>query len=200
MRPGILLLSLLVGPSPNRPPCVLGGGTLRTCVLRPPGIYGPEEQRHLPRVAVRPRPRAGAGTGASGVGPRVPASLRGAVFPAAALSSRRRQSPSGPPCVPGPRPWWGDVEHGPPEAEGRLLPPPGHGLPEVWVAHPCRKPSPEKARHRKDACPAGGQRPRPRTRGGEGWQRESRQGPAGELPEGFPEEATPVPFGRRRRN
>lgn len=34
--------------------CVLGGGTLRTCVLRPPGIYGPEEQRHLPRVAVRP--------------------------------------------------------------------------------------------------------------------------------------------------
>ncbi|XP_055483633.1 putative short-chain dehydrogenase/reductase family 42E member 2 isoform X2 [Psammomys obesus] len=29
---------------------LLGGGTLRTCVLRPPGIYGPEEQRHLPRV------------------------------------------------------------------------------------------------------------------------------------------------------
>ncbi|KAK2496088.1 hypothetical protein MC885_010970 [Smutsia gigantea] len=29
-----------------------GGGTLRTCVLRPPGIYGPEEQRHLPRVAM----------------------------------------------------------------------------------------------------------------------------------------------------
>ncbi|XP_076997691.1 putative short-chain dehydrogenase/reductase family 42E member 2 [Tamandua tetradactyla] len=28
-----------------------GGGTLRTCVLRPPGIYGPEEQRHVPRVA-----------------------------------------------------------------------------------------------------------------------------------------------------
>nr|XP_008256085.1 putative short-chain dehydrogenase/reductase family 42E member 2 [Oryctolagus cuniculus] len=28
-----------------------GGGTLRTCVLRPPGIYGPEEQRYLPRVA-----------------------------------------------------------------------------------------------------------------------------------------------------
>ncbi|XP_042293168.1 putative short-chain dehydrogenase/reductase family 42E member 2 [Sceloporus undulatus] len=27
-----------------------GGGKLRTCVLRPPGIYGPEEQRHLPRV------------------------------------------------------------------------------------------------------------------------------------------------------
>ncbi|XP_006872003.1 PREDICTED: putative short-chain dehydrogenase/reductase family 42E member 2-like [Chrysochloris asiatica] len=27
-----------------------GGGILRTCVLRPPGIYGPEEQRHLPRV------------------------------------------------------------------------------------------------------------------------------------------------------
>lgn len=36
--------------------CVLGGGTLRTCVLRPPGIYGPEEQRHLPRVAVGPLP------------------------------------------------------------------------------------------------------------------------------------------------
>ena len=34
-------------------PCVIGGGCLRTCVLRPPGIYGPEEQRHLPRVAVR---------------------------------------------------------------------------------------------------------------------------------------------------
>uniref|UniRef100_A0A8I6A8Y0 Short chain dehydrogenase/reductase family 42E, member 2 n=1 Tax=Rattus norvegicus TaxID=10116 RepID=A0A8I6A8Y0_RAT len=30
---------------------LLGGGTLRTCVLRPPGIYGPEEQKHLPRVA-----------------------------------------------------------------------------------------------------------------------------------------------------
>ncbi|XP_012379884.2 putative short-chain dehydrogenase/reductase family 42E member 2 [Dasypus novemcinctus] len=30
-----------------------GGGTLRTCVLRPPGIYGPDEQRHLPRVASR---------------------------------------------------------------------------------------------------------------------------------------------------
>ncbi|XP_067859172.1 putative short-chain dehydrogenase/reductase family 42E member 2 [Heptranchias perlo] len=29
-----------------------GGNTLRTCVLRPPGIYGPQEQRHLPRVAV----------------------------------------------------------------------------------------------------------------------------------------------------
>ncbi|NWR63467.1 D42E1 reductase, partial [Bucorvus abyssinicus] len=28
-----------------------GGGTLHTCVLRPPGIYGPEEQRHLPRLA-----------------------------------------------------------------------------------------------------------------------------------------------------
>ncbi|KAH0631929.1 hypothetical protein JD844_019833 [Phrynosoma platyrhinos] len=27
-----------------------GGGKLRTCVLRPPGIYGPEERRHLPRV------------------------------------------------------------------------------------------------------------------------------------------------------
>ncbi|NXQ40158.1 D42E1 reductase, partial [Catharus fuscescens] len=28
-----------------------GGGLLHTCVLRPPGIYGPEEQRHLPRLA-----------------------------------------------------------------------------------------------------------------------------------------------------
>uniref|UniRef100_A0A8D0ETA5 Short chain dehydrogenase/reductase family 42E, member 2 n=1 Tax=Strix occidentalis caurina TaxID=311401 RepID=A0A8D0ETA5_STROC len=28
-----------------------GGGMLYTCVLRPPGIYGPEEQRHLPRLA-----------------------------------------------------------------------------------------------------------------------------------------------------
>ncbi|ELK12122.1 Putative short chain dehydrogenase/reductase family 42E member 2 [Pteropus alecto] len=34
-----------------------GGGTLRTCVLRPPGIYGPEEQRHLPRVAGHIRKR-----------------------------------------------------------------------------------------------------------------------------------------------
>ncbi|XP_039349427.1 putative short-chain dehydrogenase/reductase family 42E member 2 isoform X4 [Mauremys reevesii] len=30
---------------------VAGGDKLRTCVLRPPGIYGPGEQRHLPRVA-----------------------------------------------------------------------------------------------------------------------------------------------------
>ncbi|XP_009696313.1 PREDICTED: putative short-chain dehydrogenase/reductase family 42E member 2, partial [Cariama cristata] len=29
-----------------------GGDKLHTCVLRPPGIYGPEEQHHLPRVAV----------------------------------------------------------------------------------------------------------------------------------------------------
>ncbi|KAG2455295.1 D42E1 reductase, partial [Polypterus senegalus] len=28
-----------------------GGTVLRTCVLRPPGIYGPEERRHLQRVA-----------------------------------------------------------------------------------------------------------------------------------------------------
>ncbi|OCT64235.1 putative short-chain dehydrogenase/reductase family 42E member 2 [Xenopus laevis] len=27
-----------------------GGGKLHTCVLRPPGIYGPDEQRHLPRL------------------------------------------------------------------------------------------------------------------------------------------------------
>ncbi|XP_060696950.1 putative short-chain dehydrogenase/reductase family 42E member 2 [Hemiscyllium ocellatum] len=29
-----------------------GGKKFRTCVLRPPGIYGPQEQRHLARVAV----------------------------------------------------------------------------------------------------------------------------------------------------
>ncbi|XP_028843749.1 putative short-chain dehydrogenase/reductase family 42E member 2 isoform X2 [Denticeps clupeoides] len=29
-----------------------GGGSLRTCVLRPSGIYGPEERRHLHRVMV----------------------------------------------------------------------------------------------------------------------------------------------------
>ncbi|XP_044289600.1 putative short-chain dehydrogenase/reductase family 42E member 2 [Varanus komodoensis] len=29
-----------------------GGGKLYTCALRPPGIYGPEEQRHLPRLAL----------------------------------------------------------------------------------------------------------------------------------------------------
>ncbi|XP_071617295.1 putative short-chain dehydrogenase/reductase family 42E member 2 isoform X1 [Heliangelus exortis] len=29
-----------------------GGDKLHTCVLRPPGIYGPEEPHHLPRVAV----------------------------------------------------------------------------------------------------------------------------------------------------
>ncbi|NXK34930.1 D42E1 reductase, partial [Piprites chloris] len=28
-----------------------GGGVLHTCVIRPPGIYGPDEQRHLPRLA-----------------------------------------------------------------------------------------------------------------------------------------------------
>jgi len=28
------------------------GGVLRTCVLRPCGIYGPEERRHLHRVMV----------------------------------------------------------------------------------------------------------------------------------------------------
>ncbi|XP_071766541.2 putative short-chain dehydrogenase/reductase family 42E member 2 [Centroberyx gerrardi] len=33
--------------------CALkGGGVLRTCVLRPSGIYGPEERRHLHRVMV----------------------------------------------------------------------------------------------------------------------------------------------------
>ncbi|XP_077172192.1 putative short-chain dehydrogenase/reductase family 42E member 2 [Paroedura picta] len=29
-----------------------GGGKLYTCALRPPGIYGPEEQRHMPRMAL----------------------------------------------------------------------------------------------------------------------------------------------------
>ncbi|XP_042293172.1 putative short-chain dehydrogenase/reductase family 42E member 2 isoform X2 [Sceloporus undulatus] len=29
-----------------------GGGKLYTCALRSPGIYGPEEQRHLPRLAL----------------------------------------------------------------------------------------------------------------------------------------------------
>ncbi|XP_066292539.1 short-chain dehydrogenase/reductase family 42E member 1-like [Branchiostoma lanceolatum] len=29
---------------------VEGGGTLRSCALRPAGIYGPGEQRHLPRI------------------------------------------------------------------------------------------------------------------------------------------------------
>ncbi|XP_035696140.1 short-chain dehydrogenase/reductase family 42E member 1-like [Branchiostoma floridae] len=29
---------------------VEGGGTLHTCALRPAGIYGPGEQRHLPRI------------------------------------------------------------------------------------------------------------------------------------------------------
>nr|XP_028562555.1 putative short-chain dehydrogenase/reductase family 42E member 2 [Podarcis muralis] len=29
-----------------------GGGKLHTCALRPPGIYGPEEQRHFPRIAL----------------------------------------------------------------------------------------------------------------------------------------------------
>uniref|UniRef100_A0A3B4ZTI9 Putative short-chain dehydrogenase/reductase family 42E member 2 n=1 Tax=Stegastes partitus TaxID=144197 RepID=A0A3B4ZTI9_9TELE len=32
--------------------CSLKGGLLRTCVLRPCGIYGPEERRHLHRVMV----------------------------------------------------------------------------------------------------------------------------------------------------
>uniref|UniRef100_A0AAY4BPC1 3-beta hydroxysteroid dehydrogenase/isomerase domain-containing protein n=1 Tax=Denticeps clupeoides TaxID=299321 RepID=A0AAY4BPC1_9TELE len=32
-----------------------GGGSLRTCVLRPSGIYGPEERRHLHRVNVERR-------------------------------------------------------------------------------------------------------------------------------------------------
>lgn len=27
-----------------------GGGRLRTCALRPAGIWGPGEQRHLPRM------------------------------------------------------------------------------------------------------------------------------------------------------
>ncbi|KAI6076451.1 putative short-chain dehydrogenase/reductase family 42E member 2 [Aix galericulata] len=32
-----------------------GGDKLHTCVLRPPGIYGPEEQRHLPRINIQRR-------------------------------------------------------------------------------------------------------------------------------------------------
>lgn len=36
--------------------CPEGGGLLRTCALRPSGIYGPDERRHLYRVMVR-RPR-----------------------------------------------------------------------------------------------------------------------------------------------
>ncbi|KAK7940355.1 hypothetical protein WMY93_003681 [Mugilogobius chulae] len=32
--------------------CLKGGGLLRTCVLRPCGIYGPEERKHLHRVMV----------------------------------------------------------------------------------------------------------------------------------------------------
>lgn len=64
MWAAILPLSLLAPLT--TPPCVLGGGTLRTCVLRPPGIYGPEEQRHLPRVAVgRPSPRSHVSLGAA---------------------------------------------------------------------------------------------------------------------------------------
>ncbi|KAJ8318879.1 hypothetical protein KUTeg_003970 [Tegillarca granosa] len=31
----------------------LNGGTLYTCVLRLAGVYGPEEQRHIPRIIVR---------------------------------------------------------------------------------------------------------------------------------------------------
>ncbi|KAM4697747.1 putative short-chain dehydrogenase/reductase family 42E member 2 [Rhinophrynus dorsalis] len=34
-----------------------GGGKLHTCVLRPPGIYGPDERRHLPRLAVNVKNR-----------------------------------------------------------------------------------------------------------------------------------------------
>uniref|UniRef100_S4RRP3 Short chain dehydrogenase/reductase family 42E, member 2 n=1 Tax=Petromyzon marinus TaxID=7757 RepID=S4RRP3_PETMA len=38
-------------------PLEAGGGLLRTCVLRPPGIYGPGEPRHIPRVATNIRRR-----------------------------------------------------------------------------------------------------------------------------------------------
>lgn len=34
----------------NGMPLVTGRGVLRTCALRPAGIYGPGEQRHLPRI------------------------------------------------------------------------------------------------------------------------------------------------------
>lgn len=119
-------------------------------MLRPPGIYGPEEQRHLPRVAVRhgPRPGAGAGAGRAGAWPPAPSHrvAPGGCVPRPALSSRGR-----PPCVP----------PAPRRQRGASCQRPlRHGLPEVWVAHPgpstgssCRKPSPEKARHRKYACP-----------------------------------------------
>ena len=32
------------------------GGVLRTCALRLAGVYGPGEQRHLPRIVVRSAP------------------------------------------------------------------------------------------------------------------------------------------------
>ncbi|CAH2307158.1 short-chain dehydrogenase reductase family 42E member 2 [Pelobates cultripes] len=41
--------------SRDKKPGMLGacyGNKLHTCVLRPPGIYGPDERRHLPRLAV----------------------------------------------------------------------------------------------------------------------------------------------------
>lgn len=34
----------------NGSPLAGGGGVLRTCALRPAGIYGPGEERHLPRI------------------------------------------------------------------------------------------------------------------------------------------------------
>ena len=31
---------------------IIGGGTLQSCCIRPPGIYGEEERRHFDRVLV----------------------------------------------------------------------------------------------------------------------------------------------------
>lgn len=82
------------------PPCILGGGTLRTCVLRPPGIYGPEEQRHLPRVAVcQPGPGPEAqdepGCCGNGSGPFQPAVSLWSNIVSLGLSSGRCPYPSG---------------------------------------------------------------------------------------------------------
>lgn len=84
---------------------------------------------------------------------------------------------------------WGDVEHGPTEAEASLLPPLRYGLPEVWVAHPCpqHRVFMQKAFCRESQAPdiclpealgavlrslparPGRQMPQPQTQCGEGW-------------------------------
>lgn len=83
------------------PPCILGGGTLRTCVLRPPGIYGPEEQRHLPRVAVcqpgsGPEAQDEPGCCGNGSGPLQPTVSLWSNIASLGLSSGRCPYPSGP--------------------------------------------------------------------------------------------------------